>query len=137
MSGSLKSKQFTTTVLMLLLMASAAVAQSVKKMPHSPRPQELMNGKVTKVTINERTGIWGIIKYTKCPSNHEIDGVITTNGPAVVKYTWRTSNDRSLSKGTLTFSTAGSKERVRDLACGEGPPRLRGQSISESRDPLP
>jgi hypothetical protein len=114
MFGSLNtSRQFATTVLGLLLMASAAVAQSIKKMPHPPNPKELMNGKVTKATINK-----DLAKTIQCPSNVRVDGVITTNGPAAVKYRWfiykgnggyTPSKIETLLERTLTFQTAGSQ----------------------------
>jgi hypothetical protein len=61
-----------------------------------------VKGKVTKVTLNERTGL------IKCPETLHIDGTITTNGPAVVKYKWYSTGEHWPTR-TLTFSTADSK----------------------------
>ena len=105
MSGSLNTpRQFATPVLGLLLMTSAAVAQSTRARPGPPRPQEL-KGKVTSVKLRYvRTG-----RETRCPANFPGFGAITTDGPADVKYTWVSSDGRSWPEHTLTFRGAGSK----------------------------
>ncbi|HSP63460.1 MAG TPA: hypothetical protein VLQ90_10805 [Pyrinomonadaceae bacterium] len=83
------------------------------KLPNPPNPKELMTGKVTKVTINK-----DLAKTIKCPSDVRVDGVITTNGPAAVKYQWIYVKDtksypyskfETVQERTLTFGSAGSQ----------------------------
>jgi hypothetical protein len=108
MSGSPNTlRQFATTVLGLLLMASMASA-AVLPSKKEEVPRGGVVGVVTKVTITANVregGSGGLIgPVAKCPSNQEIVGVITTSGPTTVRYRFLGYPTRA-----LTFSTAGSK----------------------------
>jgi hypothetical protein len=105
MSKSLNtSRQFATAVLGLLLMASVAAAQSTKAQPRPPRPRAL-KGKVTAAQL--RRGKSG--RSIKCPADFSASGVITTDGPAEVKYTWVSSDGRTWPEHTLKFTRSGGK----------------------------
>jgi hypothetical protein len=81
----------------LFLVAVAASAQS------RPGPA---NGKVTAVSLRpHKTGAQKI----KCPAKPTFYGEITTDGPAVVKYTWVSSDGRSWPQTSLTFAAKGTK----------------------------
>jgi hypothetical protein len=92
MSGLLKTpRQFAIATLGVLLVASVATAQSTKAKPRPPRPKE-REGKVTAVRVP--VPVYGGPTVYKsgmkipCPAFFSFDFIITTDGPAEVKYTW-------------------------------------------------
>jgi hypothetical protein len=105
MSGFLKmSKLFAMAVLGLFLMASVAASQSTNAKPRPPRPRE-RDGRVTAARLRvQKSG-----RNIKCPANFSDAGVITTDGPAEVKYTWVSSDGRTWPENTLKFTRSGGK----------------------------
>jgi hypothetical protein len=81
----------------LFLMAVTVSAQS------RPGPA---HGKVTSVSLRPlKTSSQKI----KCPGKPTFYGEITADGPAVVKYTWVSSDGRSWPQTSLTFAAKGTK----------------------------
>lgn len=109
MSGFLKmSKLFAIAVLGLFLVASVAAAQSTKAKPRPPRPRE-REGKVTAVRVRVAYGLKVYKSGMKihCPAYFIGNGIITTDGPAEVKYTWVFSDGRTRPEQPLKFTRSG------------------------------
>src|SRR6202521_2734250 len=92
MSGLLKTlRQVAIAALGVLLVAWVAAAQSTKARPRPPRPRE-REGKVTAIRVPVPV-YGGPVVYKSgmkipCPAFFSFDFIITTDGPAEVKYTW-------------------------------------------------
>src|ERR1700674_3439095 len=88
MSGLLKTlRQFAIAALGVLLVASVAAAQSTKAKPRPPRSE----GKVTAIRVPVPVYEFAVHKSgmkIDCPAFFSFDFIITTDGPAEVKYTW-------------------------------------------------
>jgi hypothetical protein len=109
MSGLLKTlRQFAIAALAVLLVASVAAAQSTKAMPRPPRPRE-REGKVTAVRLSVAYGLAVYKSGMKihCPAYFIGNGIITTDGPAEVKYTWVFSDGRTRPEPPLKFTRSG------------------------------
>jgi len=91
MSGLLKTlRQFAIAALGVLLVASVAAAQLTKEKPRPPRPKE-REGKVTAIRVPVPVYEFAVYKSgmkIPCPAFFSFDFIITTDGPAEVKYTW-------------------------------------------------
>jgi hypothetical protein len=101
----MRFEQFVIAAVGVVLVASIAAAQSTTAAPRPPRPRA-KDGKVTTVKLAvSKSG-----RELKCPADFSDRGVITTDGPAEVKYRWVSSDGRSWPEHTLKFTRGGSKD---------------------------
>jgi hypothetical protein len=99
-SRSFKQCTFTASAIVLMAMLCAAQQQPTSKAQPRPTPQRAV-AKVTRATLG------AVVPAGKpCPVTVQLNGTITTSGPAEVKYTWLSSDNSTWPEKTINFTKA-------------------------------
>lgn len=86
----------------ILLLAGFCSAQQPTARPQPRPPRPAAAGRVTRATLG------AVVPAGKpCPVTVNLNGTITTNGAAEVKYTWLSSDNSTWPEKTINFAKAG------------------------------
>lgn len=102
---SQRLKLSVPVLLAVLLLAAVCLGQgpTAKPQPRPTRPAPA--AKATRATLA------AVVPAGKpCPITVQLNGTITTSGPAEVKYTWLSSDNSTWSQKTISFAKAGTEK---------------------------
>ena len=89
---------------LLATMSPCAIAQTAK--PHArPVPPVHRQAHVTSAHLQAVPARYAGV----CPTKVQFKGIITTDGPAAVKYTWASFDGGTWPEGTIKFTAAGTR----------------------------
>lgn len=102
---SQRLKPFIFAALAVFLLATVCAAQGPTSKPQTRPPRPVPAARVTRATLA------ALVPAGKpCPITVELNGTITTNGPAEVKYTWLSSDNSTWPEKTINFAKAGTEK---------------------------